>query len=162
MRPVRQSRLHLFNIGFGGQVFVGALRAWLAGDESWRVATRRLREACGAQRGREAEVCLARLLETLTRAARRPLFLNHPRHFSLSHDEWLLTQMIAAAQDEDRSASAAMLSLLLCGYEAEANLEFVVTLAEHLRRGGLRLSRHAPARPPRRADGGPEGLVACG
>lgn len=162
MRLVRQSRLHLFNIGFGGQVFVGALRAWLSGDDGWQVASRRLREACGARRGQEAEACLVRLLETLSRAARRPLFLNQPRQFGLSHDEWLLTQMIAAAQDEDRGALAAMLSLLLRRHEAEANLEIVAALAEHLRRGGLRISRHATARPPRRTDGGPERLVACG
>ena len=161
-RLVRQSRFHLFNIGFGGQIVISAARSWLSGDRDWAQAQRRFGDACGEEPGKEALACLAGVLETLARAARRPVLLNQPRHFGVSHDEWLILQMVAAAQDDDEPALSAILSLLLRRHEADSAREILATAAGHLRRGGVRIERHRVERPPRRKARGPELLLACG
>lgn len=161
-RLERQSRHHLFNVGFAGQLLVGAARAWLAGFGDWEAIESRFLKACGRQRGPEVLACVVDFLDALTRATRRPVRVNLPRSFGLSHDEWLIVQMIAAGQDDDRPALAAMLCLLFRRHEAERLQALLESLSEHLLAVGLMVPRQAPERPEASGGGAPELLVACG
>lgn len=158
----RQSGVHLFRLGAGGRLLVGAARCWLSGGECWELTGQRFHRLCGAAAGHEALTCLEAFLEGLSRAARRAVYLNHPRRLGLSHDEWLLVQMVAAAQDDDSPALAAMLSLLFRRHEAERQFRLLAAVALHLRDAGLAVERHPAARPPERAAGAPGPLLACG
>lgn len=157
-----QSQRHLFNIGFAGQLVVGAARAWLTGFGDWEAVESRFLKACGPQRGPEALACLVAVLDALTRSTRRPVRVKRPPSFGLSHDEWLIVQMVAAGQDGDRPALAAMLCVLFRRHEAERLQELLESLAEHLLAVGLAIARQAPERPEERGGGAPELLVACG